>query len=81
MEILDFVRYILIPAILTYVGYNERDKMIQKQKLSVMLPKDDVQTLVEKGNEVHAVEIREIHKDINRLEVKIDKILDRLMTS
>ena len=78
METIDFIRYVLIPAILTYIGYNERDKMIQRQRLAMMLPKLDVESLLDKSKEVHTVEIREIYKNISRLEGKIDKIIDML---
>lgn len=79
MEMIDFIRFVMIPTILTYIGYNERDKMIHRQKVLQTLPRDDIERLVDKSKEVHGVEIREIKSDIDRLESKIDKMIDLLI--
>lgn len=78
MELLDLLKYFLVPALLCYIGYNEKDKMSMKTKVEKTSAKEDIEKLIDLKMVVHQVEIRDIKEDLRRLESKLDKVLDLL---
>ena len=79
MEVLDLIKYILVPILLAYIGYNERDKLMIKQKLNKTPTRDDVNELIVTHLKEHAAEIRGLKGSHKRVETKIDKVIDLLI--
>ncbi len=79
MDILTLVKYILLPILLTYLAYNERDKMAMKQKLNKTLDKQDISDLIDRDAKEQAAEIRALHRQQQNMETKIDKIVTILL--
>ncbi len=78
MDLFDILKYILIPVVLCYIGFNEKDKSMIKTKVDKSLPKDDIERLIDLKMKVHQVQIQDIKEDLNRIESKLDLILNKL---
>lgn len=78
MELLDLLKYFLVPCLLCYIGYNEKDKFSMKNKVEKTIEKDDIEKLIDLKMVVHQVEISGIKEDLRRIESKLDKLLDNL---
>lgn len=78
MDYFTLAKDILIPILLGYVAYNEKDKTNMKQKIEVTSPKTDVENLIDLKMQRHQVEIASIKEDLKRIETKLDRLIDRL---
>lgn len=78
MELLDLLKYFIVPALLAYAAYNERDKQTMRQVTQKTMPKEDIEKLIDLKLLVHQIEINEIKGDLARIENKLDKIVDLL---
>ena len=78
MELYDLLKYVLLPVLLCYIGFNERDKSMMKAKSDTYMPKADVEKMIDMKLEVHNVQIQDIKDDLDRIETKLDMILERL---
>lgn len=78
MELVDIIKYVVLPLLIAYVGYNEKDKRSMRKTIQETAPKSEIEKLIDLRMQVHQVEIREIKEDLARIERKLDKLLDRL---
>ncbi len=78
MDILELLKYFLIPTLLAYVAYNENDKMTLKGKAERIVQREEIEKLVDLKLLVQQVEIKEIKSDLMRIESKLDKLIDKL---
>ena len=78
MELWQLLLYVLMPILVAYVGYNERDKSMMKQKLDQTHSKSETEHLIELKNKPIEVLQQEACKDIQRCNDKLDKIEDML---
>ncbi len=78
MELYDLIKFVLLPVMLCYIGFNERDKINMKSKLEHMVSKDDMEKFIDMKMMVHQVQIQDVEDRLERMEVKIDTIIDRL---
>lgn len=78
VTLIELLKYILIPILLCYIGYNEKDKSSMKTKVEKTVEKDDIEKLIDIKMMVHQVEIRDIKDDLRRIEGKLDKLIDSL---
>lgn len=69
---------VIAPIVTAYVIYNERDKREMKNKASTIVCKQEIEHLIDIKNAPQSVRQEEIKEDIQRLERKLDKILDKL---
>ena len=79
MELYDLLKFVLLPVMLCYIGFNERDKMSMKTKIENTSPRNDIEKLIDMKMQVHQVQIQDIKEDLERIEAKLDTILDRLV--
>lgn len=78
MEIYDLLKYVVLPVVLCYIGFNERDKSVMKYKLDNSISKLDVEKLIDIKIAVHQVQIQDIKDDLVRIESKLDMLLERM---
>lgn len=64
---------------LAYVGYNERDKHMTKQRLNKAVSREDVNELILMSLKEHAVEIKSLKSTNTRLERKVDQVISLLI--
>lgn len=67
----------IIPILLGYIAYNERDKDNMRTKETVT--KEEVEKLVDLKLVEHRVEIKEIKEDIREVKNKLDKVIEILI--
>jgi hypothetical protein len=76
MDLWQAILAIVGPLILGYLGWNERDKMVLKQKLEEsrehMHKIDSQQQVLESQND-------DMKDDLKRIEKKVDLLLDKLI--
>jgi hypothetical protein len=78
MSLMEILQGILIPLIVVYITYNERDKMNLKNKSMSVMQKDEIEKLIDLKLAVSQVQILSIKDDLDRIEDKIDKLIDRM---
>jgi hypothetical protein len=78
MSLMEILQGILIPLIVGYITYNERDKMNLKNKSMSVMQKDEIEKLIDLKLAVSQVQILSIKDDLDRIEDKIDKLIDRM---
>ena len=81
MELYDLLKFVLLPVMLCYIGFNERDKGTMRTKIENTSPKNDVEKLIDMKMQVHQVQIQDIKEDLERIEAKLDTILARLASN
>lgn len=79
MEILNVVFDTMLPILLAYVAYNERDKHAMKNKYNDNISEGELYKHVELTTKVLDVRLEKIEEDIIRLETKIDRVMDKLL--
>ena len=79
MEVIDILKHLIIPCLLLYIGYNERDKHKMKDKTEHDMSREETEKLIDMKLEVPKVKIREIKGDLVRIEAKLDMILNRIL--
>ena len=67
----------IVPILLGYIAYNERDKDNMRTKETVT--KEEVEKLVDLKLVEHRVEIKEIKEDIREVKNKLDKVIEILI--
>lgn len=77
MDLIDFCKYVVIPLLLAYIGFNEKDKRMIKKTLEKTAPKNEVEKLIDLKMQIHQVEIREMKGDLARIESKLDRLIDK----
>lgn len=77
MEIIDIIKYFLIPSFIAYVGYNEKSKASINNRLLKAVSMNDLEKAVKQAKEIQHIQINEVKDDIKRLEKKIDRLLER----
>jgi hypothetical protein len=78
VDLYDLLKFILLPVILFYIGFNERDKLNMKLKLEKTSVKEEVEKLIDLKMNVHQVQIQDIKDDLHRIETKLDVVLEKL---
>ncbi len=62
-----------------YVIWNEKSKMNLSNRMKEGVSKQELESALRHLREIHSIEMREVKHDINSLERKIDKVLDKLL--
>ena len=78
MDIWQILLYILLPLLIAYAGFNERDKNNMKHRLNETMDQDEIEHLIELKNRPMEVLQVETAKDIKQCNRKLDKIEDML---
>lgn len=76
MNLTTIITAVVIPVVMGYIGYNERDKAMLKQKLD-KAKEDASQTKAEV--QVLYAKQADIKDDLKRIEKKLDALLDALI--
>jgi hypothetical protein len=76
MDAWQAVIYIVVPVLLGYIGYNERDKGTMKQKMDKTLCKNEVEHLIDLKNKPMEVLQNETSDDVKECKLKLDKLED-----
>ena len=78
MEMLDILKFVILPMLIAYVGFNEKHKANLANRLNGAISRAELERAVEQAKEIHSIQIKEIQYDINKLEKKIDKLIEAL---
>lgn len=79
MDLYDVFKWVLLPIILAYIGYNERDKVHMRSRVDTMMTTEEVEKMIDLKTATQQVQIQDIKDDLIRIESKLDKVLDKLM--
>lgn len=79
MDLAELIKWILLPIVLAYVGYSEKDRYDMRQKMYKLIEREEAQNLIDLKMESSKNEIKDLKEDLNRIEDKLDKILDRMV--
>ena len=77
VEIIDVFRFMLLPLLLLYIGYNEKSKTALSLRLSEAVSRTELERAVNQAKEIQAIQNIENKEDIKRLEGKVDRLLER----
>ena len=78
MGIDQIIVYIVLPILVAYVGYNERDKSSMKHTINKTLDQDKTEHLIDLKNRPMEIMQQEAAKDIKECNTKLDKIEDMI---
>ncbi len=78
MDFWQILVYVILPILVTYMGYNERDKAAMKKELRDTYSKDNTEHLIDLKNKPIEVLQQETIKDVKEVGTKLDKIEDLL---
>lgn len=81
MDLVTILQSILIPAIIAYALYNERDKNRVKNKIDKTYLKEDIEKIIDLKMRSRDVQIENIEDNLQRIEAKLDKIIDKLLNN
>lgn len=76
MEVINIITTIIIPILLGYAAYNERDKVMIKQEVRVQ---KELASKIESEVKVLKSQRVDLKEDLERIEKKVDKLLDKLI--
>lgn len=68
----------LVPLLIAYVAYNERDKL--KMRMKSVLSKEEAEKLIDLKLIEHKIEIKEIKADMTEVKTKLDRVIEILIS-
>ena len=69
---------IIVPVVLGYIAWNERDKKVMREKIQQKIDKDEAKELMDLKIAPVNVRSQEIKENLIKIETKINRILDKL---
>ncbi len=78
MDLAELLKWVILPVLLAYIGYNEHDKVSIKNDVDKTMSKEEVEQFVDLKIEPHNVQIQDIKADLDKIDSKLDKVLDKL---
>lgn len=78
MEIVNIIISIAVPIIIFYLGVLDRKLNNMQLKIDKAVTRDDADRIIELEIKTVTNEQTNLKEDINRVERKVDKILDKL---
>lgn len=79
MELLDLLKYFVAPAACAYILYNEKHIMKLQGKIDMTATKVEIEHLIDLKLQVRDLEIKGLKEDLHRIELKLDKLIDKLV--
>lgn len=68
----------IVPLLIAYVAYNERDKL--KMRLKSVISKEEAEKLIDLKLIENKIEIKEIKNDIHEVKKKLDRVIEILIS-
>lgn len=69
------------PLLIAYIAYNEQEKKSMKARMSKLVDRKDVESMIEDKTQVLNVQIQELKEDIKDIKGTTDKVLDILLAN
>lgn len=68
----------LVPLLIAYVAYNERDKL--KMRMKSVISKEEAEKLIDLKLIENKIEIKEIKNDMHEVKKKLDRVIEILIS-